>query len=138
MPMNIDTLTKDEVHELLNKDDAEISKHINSIAHPADISEFFRQLPIKVWPRLLRLVKDDINNVGQLFGVGWEVLTVLLVDEVRQLVGTLALITLSLNKANTRVAKIMDRNLVFVKPLLDQKKVAAIFKKYDLLSIPVV
>lgn len=233
--MNELLLTKEEVVDLLNKDDAEIAEHINSIAHPADISEFFRHIPVKEWPRLLNLISDDevraavvfdfersewlqllpllspeeiakiinkletddaadlladiplperldalrllsqkdrhqvqqllrypedsaggimqlelalvsedktvqdaINIVRQLVEEDVEVLSVLVVDHNRRLVGALALVDLLLNKATTKVASIMDKDLVFVKPLLDQEKVAAIFKKYDLLSIPVV
>lgn len=232
--MNEAYLTKDEISDLLNRDDKEIATHINSISHPADISEFFRQIPVKEWPRLLRLISDDeraavvfdfernewsqllpllspqeiaeiikkletddaadlladiplperlealrllsqkdrnqvqlllrypedsaggimqlelalvtedatvqdaINIVRQLVEEDVEVLSVLVVDHNRRLVGTLALVDLLLNKATTKVASIMDKDLVFVKPLLDQEKVAAIFKKYDLLSIPVV
>lgn len=232
--MNEHYLTKDEISDLLNRDDKEIAAHINSISHPADISEFFRQIPVKEWPRLLRLISDDeraavvfdfernewsqllpllspqeiaeiikkletddaadlladiplperlealrllsqkdrnqvqlllrypedsaggimqlelalvtedatvqdaINIVRQLVEEDVEVLSVLVVDHNRRLVGTLALVDLLLNKATTKVASIMDKDLVFVKPLLDQEKVAAIFKKYDLLSIPVV
>ena len=234
VPMNEHYLTKDEISDLLNRDDKEIAAHINSISHPADISEFFRQIPVKEWPRLLRLISDDeraavvfdfernewsqllpllspqeiaeiikkletddaadlladiplperlealrllsqkdrnqvqlllrypedsaggimqlelalvtedatvqdaINIVRQLVEEDVEVLSVLVVDHNRRLVGTLALVDLLLNKATTKVASIMDKDLVFVKPLLDQEKVAAIFKKYDLLSIPVV
>lgn len=233
--MNELLLTKEEIADLLSKDDAEIASHINSIAHPADISEFFRQIPVKEWPRLLALISDDevraavvfdfernewsqllpllspkeiaeiikkletddaadlladiplperletlrllsqkdrnqvqlllrypedsaggimqlelalvtedatvqdaINIVRQLVEEDVEVLSVMVVDHNRRLVGTLALVDLLLNKATTKVASMMDKDLVFVKPLLDQEKVAAIFKKYDLLSLPVV
>jgi magnesium transporter len=233
--MNFDALlSKEEINELLSKNDAEIKRHISSIAHPADISEFFRQIPVKEWPRLLRLIDDEtraavvfdfdrseqtlllpllspieiasiikeletddaadllaeiplperlealrllsqkdrnqvqqllrypddsaggimqlelalvtkdatvqdaVNIVRQLVEEDVEVLSVLVVDNDRRLIGTLALVDLLLNKATTKVDSIMDKDLVFVKPLLDQEKVAAIFKKYDLLSIPVV
>lgn len=83
-------------------------------------------------------VADAIKIVRELVEEDVEVLSVLVVDQNRRLVGTLALVDLLLNKATTAVSTIMDRDVVFVKPLLDQEEVAAVFKKYDLLSLPVV
>lgn len=235
--MNNETInfTKDEIHDLLTKDDETIREHIASIAHAADINEFFRQIDVKEWPRLLRLIDDHdkraavvfgfdreewnkllpllspqeiaevirgletddaadlladiplperldalrmlsqkervqvqqllrypedsaggimqlelalvnedatvadaINIVRQLVEEDVEVLSVLVVDHNRRLVGTLALVDLLLNKATTKISSIMDKDVVFVKPLLDQEEVAAIFKKYDLITLPVV
>lgn len=229
------SFTKDEIQDLLSKDDETIRQHIDSIVHTADVNEFFRQIDIADWPRLLRLIEDDDERAAVVFGFDrdeWkkllpllspqeiariiqeletddaadlladiplperfealrllsqkervqvqqllrypedsaggimqlelalvtedatvqdaikmvrelveedvEVLSVLVVDHNRRLVGTLALVDLLLNKATTKVSTIMDRDLVFVRPLLDQEEVAAIFKKYDLLSLPVV
>jgi len=227
--------TKEELVELLNKDDATIRDHIKSIVHTADINELFRQIDINEWPRLLRLIDDDEVRAAVVFGFDrdeWkkllplltpqeiadvikeletddaadlladvpvtkriealhllsqkerrqvqqllrypedsaggimqlelalvtenatitdaikivrelveedvEVLSVLVVDHHRRLVGTLALVDLLLNKATTVVSTIMDKDFVSVKPLVDQEEVAAIFKKYDLLTLPVV
>lgn len=234
--MNSDTInfSKEEIIDLLAKDDDVIRAHINSIVHNADITDFFRQIDIQEWPRLLRLIDDDADRAAVVFGFDkdeWkkllpllspqetalvvkeletddaadllaeiplperfealrllsqkeriqvqqllrypedsaggimqlelalvtedatvqdaikivrelveddvEVLSVLVVDHHRRLVGTLALVDLLLNKATTSVATIMDTDYVFVKPLLDQEEVAAIFKKYDLLTLPV-
>lgn len=220
---------------LLAKDDESIRHHIASIVHTADINEFFRQVDIKEWPRLLHLIDDKDDRAEVVFGFDrdeWkqllpllsaqdiaqiikrletddaadlladiplpkriealrllsqqeriqvqqllrypedsaggimqlelalvtedanvqdaidmvrklveedvEVLSVMVVDQHRRLVGTLALVDLLLNKATTKVSSIMDKDVVFVKPLLDQEEVAALFKKYDLLSLPVV
>jgi magnesium transporter len=235
--MNNDNInfTKHEINELLEKDDEYIKQHISSIVHTADINEFFRQIDIKEWPRLLRLIENDderaavvfgfdkdewkellpslslqeiadvikeletddaadllaeiplperfetlrllsqkervqvqqllrypqdsaggimqlelalvsddatvqdaINMVRQLVEDDVEILSVLVVDKNRKLVGELALVDLLLNKSTTKVSDIMVKDLVSVKPLLDQEEVGAIFKKYDLLTIPVV
>lgn len=229
------SLSKEEMLFLLSKDDETIREHIASIVHTADINEFFRQIDIKEWPRILHLIDDEdkraevvfgfdrdewktllpllsvqdiaqiikeletddaadlladiplpkrlealrmlsqkeriqvqqllrypedsaggimqlelalvtedanvqdaIDMVRQLVEEDVEVLSVLVVDHRRRLVGTLALVDLLLNKATTKVSSIMDKDVVFVKPLLDQEEVAALFKKYDLLSLPVV
>jgi magnesium transporter len=84
------------------------------------------------------LVKDAIKMVRQLVEDDIEVLSVLVVDESNRLVGSLALVDLLLNKETTAVANIMITDVVTVKPLLDQEEVASIFKKYDLIMVPVV
>lgn len=229
------TFTKDEINELLAKSDETIKEHIASIVHSADVNEFFRQIDVSEWPRLLRLIdlpeeraevvfgfdrdewkkllplltpqeigevikaleSDDaadllaeiplkerflalrmlsqkersqvqqllrypydsaggimqlelalvtedatienaINIVRQLVEDDIEVLSVLVVDNNRKLLGTVALVDLLLNKSTTKVSTIMDKDVVYVKPLLDQEEVAALFKKYDLLTLPVV
>lgn len=83
-------------------------------------------------------VQDAINIVRQLVEDDVEVLSVLVVDHNRKLTGEVALVDLLLNKSTTKVSSIMDRDVVSVKPLLDQEEVAVLFKKYDLLTLPVV
>lgn len=84
------------------------------------------------------LVSDAINIVRQLVEEDVEVYSVVVVDQHYRLLGTLALVDLLLNKATTKVSSIMNTDVVFVKPLLDQEAVAALFKKYDLITMPVV
>ena len=61
--------TKDEIVELLKKDDETIRQYLNSIVHAADINEFFRLIDINEWPRLLRLIEDEEEKaaVGVVF-----------------------------------------------------------------------
>jgi magnesium transporter len=235
MSDNKTNFTDEEIRDLLTKDDDTIRKHIDSIVHTADITEFFRHVDVTEWPRLLRLVEgpedraavvfgfdrdewkkllpllspseiaeiikaletddaadlladlpvkerfealrmlsqkervqvqqllrypedsaggimqlelalvfldatvqDAINIVRQLVEEDVEVLSVIVVDNNRKLQGTVALVDLLLNKSTTKISTIMDRDVVSVKPLLDQEEVAATFKKYDLLTLPVV
>ena len=66
--------------------------------------------------------------------------TCYVIDEKRHLVGTIPLRRLLLNEEDTPLTDIMsdDEQLIFVKTMDDQEEVAAIAKKYDLLSVPVV
>ena len=66
--------------------------------------------------------------------------TCYVIDDKRHLVGTIPLRRLLLNEEDTLITDIMtdDEQLVFVKTMDDQEEVAALAKKYDLLSIPVV
>lgn len=235
MSLDHSNFSKEEIHDLLAKDDHSIRQHLDSFAHTPDVNEFLRQIDIKEWPRLLRLIDNEEQRAAIIFGFDrdeWkkllplfspqeiadvikhldtddaadllaeiplperfetlrllsqkeriqvqqllrypedsaggimqlelalvpqdatvhdaikivrelveedvEVLSVLVVDQNRRLVGTLALVDLLLNKATTPVKNIMDEDVVFVKPLLDQEEVAGVFKKYDLLTLPVV
>lgn len=66
--------------------------------------------------------------------------TCYVIDDKRHLVGTLPLRRLLLCDEDTKITDIMsdDERLIFVRTMDDQEEVAAIAKKYDLLSIPVV
>ncbi len=62
------------------------------------------------------------------------------IDDKRHLVGTLPLRRLLLNSLETKIKDIMqdDEQLIFVTTMDDRETVAALAKKYDLLSVPVV
>jgi magnesium transporter len=60
------------------------------------------------------------------------------VDEQGHLVGALPLQSLVLHSPNRRVYKIMESDAKSVSTEVDQEEVASIFRKYDLVSLPVV
>ncbi len=66
--------------------------------------------------------------------------TCYVIDDKRHLVGTIPLRRLLLNDEDTPLTEIMsdDEQLIFVTTMDDREYVAAIAKKYDLLSVPVV
>ena len=66
--------------------------------------------------------------------------TCYVIDDGRHLVGTIPLRRLLLNEEDTLITDIMtdEEQLIYVKTMDDQEEVAALAKKYDLLSIPVV
>lgn len=85
-------------------------------------------------------VSEAIKNIRRT-GVDKETIyTCYVIDDKRHLVGTLPLRRLLLNEEDTRLTDIMsdDEQLIFVRTMDDQEEVAAIAKKYDLLSVPVV
>ncbi|MBN1638885.1 MAG: magnesium transporter [Ignavibacteriales bacterium] len=55
-----------------------------------------------------------------------------------KLVGVISIKSLLLNDPRTRVKNIMEEDLIYITPEVDQEKVAQIMEKYDLVSIPVV
>ena len=64
--------------------------------------------------------------------------SVYVVDDNDTLVGSLPISNLILLSPARRIYKIMDTDLISVKTDVDQEEVANIFKKYDLVSLPVV
>ena len=66
--------------------------------------------------------------------------TCYVIDDGRHRVGTIPLRRLLLNEEDTLITDIMtdEEQLIFVKTMDDQEEVAALAKKYDLLSVPVV
>lgn len=83
-------------------------------------------------------VADAIKTVRQLVEDEVEILAVWVVDSLGKLVGSIALEDLLLNKSTTQVSTLMETDIVSVKPSVDQEKVAALFKKYNLITLPVV
>jgi len=77
--------------------------------------------------RIRALVEDDVD-----------VIAVWVVDKENRLLGHIPIADLLLHKSTTPVTDIMQADLVFVKPEVDQEEVAQIFKKYDLMTLPVV
>ena len=61
-----------------------------------------------------------------------------IIDRERRLKGIISLKDLILSDENMLLSDVMETNIVSVKTFEDQERVAALFKTYDLLSIPVV
>jgi magnesium transporter len=84
------------------------------------------------------VVADAITKVRELVEEDVEVLAVWVVDDAGRLMGTVALSDLLLNKSTSAISTLVNTEIISVKPLVDQEEVARIFKKYDLLALPVV
>lgn len=85
-------------------------------------------------------VGEAIKNIRRT-GVDKETIyTCYVIEDKRHLVGTIPLRRLILNDEDIPLTEIMadDEQLIFVTTLDDQEDVAALAKKYDLLSVPVV
>jgi len=84
-------------------------------------------------------VAEAIKNIRRT-GVDKETIyTCYVIDDKRHLVGTIPLRRLLLNDEDTLITDIMsdDEQLIYVRTMDDQEEVAAVAKKYDLLSVPV-
>jgi magnesium transporter len=83
-------------------------------------------------------VNQAIREVRASAKNGNVVYTVYVVDEEGALVGELPLQSLVLHSPNRRVYKIMDADVQHISTDVDQEEVAEMFRKYDLIAIPVV
>ena len=64
--------------------------------------------------------------------------TLYIIDQARHLIGTIALRSLILAEDDTLIDTLMNTNIIAVKTLDDQEKVAETVREYDLMTIPVV
>jgi magnesium transporter len=83
-------------------------------------------------------VNQAIREVRAAAKNGTIVYTVYVVDEEGSLVGELPLQSLVLHSPNRRVYKIMEPDVKNISTEVDQEEVAEMFRKYNLIAIPVV
>ncbi|GBD38761.1 Magnesium transporter MgtE [bacterium HR37] len=76
----------------------------------------------------IRLIADEVEDIYEIY----------VTDENDRLLGTVSLKKLILANPMTKVGDIMEPVSVTVTPNVDQEEVANIFKKYDIVSLPVV
>ncbi|RQW90944.1 MAG: magnesium transporter, partial [Geobacter sp.] len=83
-------------------------------------------------------VQDAIEHIRSSAGEVEDLHHVFIVDDGEKLVGILPLRKLILASPASTVGSIMDPATIRVTPDVDQEKVADIFRKYDIVSLPVV
>ncbi len=83
-------------------------------------------------------VEDAFKRIRRT-GVDKETIyTCYVTDESRRLIGTISVKTLLLSNFDDMISELMETHIVSAQTMEDQEAVAHLFKKYDLLSIPVV
>lgn len=125
-----------EVVDLLEEEDRRELAHLMS--YPEDSAGGIMQLEV-VWVRSDRTVARAIEKIRELYAeVEEDFYYVYVVEPHGKLLGRIPLPRLILAHADTRLTDIMDEIGQAVYAEQDQEEVAQIFKKYDLLSLPVV
>lgn len=76
----------------------------------------------------IRKYADDIDHIYQLY----------VVKPTDELIGTVLIKALLINPLETRISSVMEEDLIYVTPEMDQEEVAKIMEKYDLVAVPVV
>ena len=84
------------------------------------------------------LAKDALARIRKIAPDKETIYTCYAIDEERHLEGTVTLKDIVLAGDNVKIENIMQKNPIYVKTHDDQEDVADIFKKYDLLAVPVV
>jgi magnesium transporter len=79
----------------------------------------------------IEIIRRHIDEVPDIHNV-------FVVDDGRHLIGVLPLRKLILARPDDPVEQVMDRQVISARVDLDQEQVAQLFKRYDLLSLPVV
>ncbi|MFZ9887290.1 MAG: magnesium transporter [Myxococcota bacterium] len=83
-------------------------------------------------------INQAIEMVRALVNDGIEIHRVYVSDQERRLIGSVDLVDLLLHHGDEPIAKYIEPLVARVTPLLDQEEVAALFRKYDLVTLPVV
>ncbi len=126
------------VKKILKNTSPEMRKEINLLlSYPEDSAGTIMTTEF-VDLRAGLTVKDAIARIRKI-GIDSETINVLyVIDDNRRLLGLLEIRKIILSTLDALIGDIMDTNVIKVNTLSDQEEVAALFKKYDLLAMPVV
>lgn len=132
------TLSKSEADEVLELISDEDTKHIRDLMEfeedtaggimQSEIANVNVESMVHEVITVLRDMKDEMDDVHNIF----------VTDNDQRLVGVLAMRKLVLEEPDTPISNIMDHDVISSHYTQDQEEVARIFKKYDLISLPVV
>ena len=132
------TLPKEQVRAVLDQVPQELSAEMAQLLrYPADTAGGIMQTEHVEVPegvtvtQAIEMIRSHIEEVPDIHNV-------FVVDGARHLVGILPLRKLILARPDEPVEKAMDRQVISARVDLDQEQVAQLFKRYDLVSLPVV
>jgi magnesium transporter len=119
----IEGVDSERVRELLQYDEESaggiMQKELVAVRSDASVQEAIERI---------RVLAEEVEDLHQVF-----------VEEKDQtLVGILPLGKLILARPDTLISEIMETHFTSVRPEVDQEEVAKIFRKYDIISLPVV
>lgn len=132
------SLPEEQVRAVLDQIPEELSAEMERLLrYPADTAGGIMQTEHVEVPEgsrvdeAIEIIRRNIDEVADIHSV-------FVVDQTRRLTGVLPLRKLILARPEERVENVMDRQVIAARVDLDQEQVAQLFKKYDLLSLPVV
>jgi magnesium transporter len=85
-----------------------------------------------------KTVQDAVDYIREKYEEVGEIHNVFVTNDASQLVGVVPLKKLILAKGGTLMKDIEDRCITFATPEMDQEEVSQLFKKYDVVTLPVV
>ncbi len=131
------SLPEEQVRAVLDQVPDELSAEVEQLLrYPADTAGGIMQIEHVEVPEgtlvneAIEIIRNHIDDVPDIH-------VVFVVDQEHRLIGVLPLRKLILARPDERVEKVMDRQVIAAQVDLDQEQVAQLFKKYDLLSLPV-
>lgn len=120
---NIDREYSEDVKELLKYPEDSAGGIMNStfvaVQETSNIKDAIEEI---------RKYAEDIDHIYQLY----------VIKPTEELVGTVPIKALLINPLETKISTVMEENLMYVTPEMDQEEVAKIMEKYDLIAIAVV
>jgi magnesium transporter len=134
----ISELPRDQAQRILTQIDEQDSREVRELLkYDKETAGGIMQLEMVAVPQTAT-VKDAIEQVRAGAHEVGDIHNVFVVDRERALVGVLPLRKLILAAPDTVIETIMDRDPMSITPEMDQEVVAEVFRKYDIISLPVV
>jgi magnesium transporter len=134
----VSDLPEDKAQQVLDEIDKEDSEDVQELLrHEEDTAGGIMALEL-IYVNENSTVDEAIRQIRQRSEEVEEVYNIYVVDDDGKLSGILPIKQLILSSENTRVADIMERDVIKVTEEMDQEEVANLVKKYDLVSVPVV
>ena len=134
----IGELPEEVAEKVLDQMEDEASHEVQELLHHAEDTaggimalEFVAMPETATVNETIEAIRDARDEVDELYSI-W------VVDENQRLIGSVSLTDLVLAKGYTTLREIMDVDVPYVRVNMDQEEVANFFKKYDLVSAPVV
>ena len=120
---SIDIEDSEDVKELLKYDEESAGGIMNS-----DFVSVKDNDTLRAAIRELRNNAENFDNIYHIY----------VVNDSDELVGIVSLKSLLIHPLRTSITSVMEEDLIYVTPEIDQEEVANIMQKYDLVAIPVV
>ena len=134
----IGELPEEVAEKVLDQMEDEASHEVQELLHHAEDTaggimalEFVAMPETATVNETIEAIREARDEVEDLYAI-W------VVDENQRLIGSVSLTDLVLAKGYTTLREIMDVDVPYVRVDMDQEEVANFFKKYDLVSAPVV
>ncbi len=160
----LETLSKKKISELVEEMPSDDATDIVSELPKETATEILQSLDVENSTELQELLRYDENTAGGIMQKEFitvkktdtvkkaiqavrraakenkseQFYSLYVVDENNTLAGILPVSTLILLSPNRKIYKVMNADVISVKTNVDQEEVANIFKKYDIVSLPVV
>jgi len=132
------SLPEEQARAVLNQVPEELSAEMEQLLrYPADTAGGIMQTEHVAVPSGTR-VDQAIEMIRHHIAEVPDIHNVFIIDPNQRLVGVLPLRKLILAQPHEPIEKAMDRQVISVRVDLDQEQVAQVFKRYDLVSLPVV